>query len=279
MCDTTRARRFAFTLNNYTEQDCERICEIKCDYLVVGKETAPTTGTPHLQGYIEFKDAKTKSAVIKIIHPKAYVAPAIAGATMNTKYCKEDGNLLIEKGEAKTQGARTDLKKITQSIIDGETTVDDIALDKPDIYHQYARTLSKVEDLRMRKQYRTEMTQGIWYWGATGVGKSHKAYEGFTPETHYNWKYDNGWQDGYVQQETVIINEFRGQVSYSELLTLIDKWPTELRRRNREPMPFISKTVIITSALPPAEVYHNLSEKDDLAQLLRRIKVIELKRA
>lgn len=78
-------------------------------------------------------------------------------------------------------------------------------------------------------------------------------------------------------QETVIINEFRGGILFSELLELVDKWPKQVRRRNREPLPFISKNVIITSALHPKDVYHNISENDSFAQLERRFEIRRLK--
>ena len=120
------------------------------------------------------------------------------------------------------------------------------------------------------------MTKGIWYYGETGVGKSHLAFKDFTPETHYVHSEDNGWWDNYKQQPTVIINEFRGEIKYKELLELLDKWPHSVKRRNRCPLPFVSKLIIITSSLPPQEVYKNLNEKDKIAQLLRRLKVIKL---
>uniref|UniRef100_UPI004047B5D6 hypothetical protein n=1 Tax=Limnohabitans sp. TaxID=1907725 RepID=UPI004047B5D6 len=124
---------------------------------------------------------------------------------------------------------------------------------------------------------RTEMTQGIWYWGKTGVGKSHKAYEGFDPCTHYVVANDGGWWDGYTGQETVIFNEFRGSVTFSELLDLCDKWPKTVKRRNREPAPFLAKTLIITSSMAPEDVYRNiLSNEESLDQLNRRFQVIHL---
>jgi len=40
-----------FTLNNYTEDDIDRLCDMDPDkaLVVIGLEVAPTTGTPHLQ--------------------------------------------------------------------------------------------------------------------------------------------------------------------------------------------------------------------------------------
>lgn len=50
-----RSYAWCFTLNNYTDEEIRRLESLECERLVVGKEVAPTTGTPHLQGYIRFK--------------------------------------------------------------------------------------------------------------------------------------------------------------------------------------------------------------------------------
>ena len=97
--------------------------------------------------------------------------------------------------------------------------------------------------------------------------------ERYHPDTHYVWKDDKGWQDGYSGQETVIVNDFRGSIPYGELLNLVDKWPHFVPRRGREPAPFLAKKFIVTSSLTPEQVYHNLAASDSLDQLSRRFKV------
>jgi hypothetical protein len=122
------------------------------------------------------------------------------------------------------------------------------------------------------------MTKAEWIYGSTGTGKSHYAFNNYSPDTHYLYPNDGGWWDGYTGQEIVIINEFRGGIMYSELLELLDKWPKTVRRRGREPVPFLAKLVIITSSLHPKNIYQGVLEKDDsIDQLLRRIKVIEFR--
>eukprot|EP00918_Siedleckia_nematoides_P052795 GHVU01115306.1.p1 GENE.GHVU01115306.1~~GHVU01115306.1.p1 ORF type:complete len:237 (+),score=15.01 GHVU01115306.1:377-1087(+) len=181
-----------------------------------------------------------------------------------------------EFGEMPSQGRRTDLIDLRDRIKSGES-VDDLTIENPEIFHQYGRTLTKLEDIILRKKYRTWMTEGIWYWGSTGVGKSHKAFENYDPETHYVYPNDNGWWDGYTGQETVIINDFRGGICYNELLDLVDKWPKDVKRRCREPAPFLARKVIITSPDIPQNVYSRLAENDSLDQLFRRFKIIHCK--
>jgi hypothetical protein len=276
--DTKRVRDWCFTYNNYTAEEEEML---KTDkdilYMIYGHEIAPTTGTPHLQGYFYFKNAKTRSA-IKKRYKRISVRPCNGSAEQNRAYCIKDGKDIVEIGVMPKQGKRTDLDGVKNQIMEGKK-VDDICLENPMIYHQYGRTLHKIEDIRMRKVFRNEMTEGYWIWGPTGCGKSEYVFKDFNPDEVYVWKYDNGWNDGYAQQSVVVIDEFRGQMPMNELLMMIDKHPNYyVRRRGREPVPFTSKKVYITSSMPPDEVYHNLSENDKLDQLFRRIKIIKLEK-
>lgn len=265
-------RSWCFTLNNFTEEEITSIGAIKCKYVIYGKELG-ANGTPHLQGYICFANACSLKALKKKI-PRAHLEPAKGDAASNIAYCSKEGTV-TERGERPQQGKRVDLDDLKKKIVAG-MPVDDIVLDNPMAYHQYGRTLHKIEDITFRRKFRTEMTKGIWIVGGTGVGKSHSAYAGFNPSTHYNWKMDHGWQDGYTGQGTVIINDFRGGIAYHDLLQMVDKWPYEVPRRGREPAPFLAHTVIITSSLRPEEVYNNLAASDSLEQLMRRFTVTTL---
>jgi len=257
----TRSRSWTITHNNYTEDDVTRLeifMESKALYGIYGKEIGEL-GTPHLQAYIRMKDAKTFKSITKIF-PKCHIEVAKGNDADNFIYCSKEG--YKEYGSMSQQGKRTDLDGIKNQIMDGKK-VDELVLESPMVYHQYGRTLTKIEDLRMRKVFRNFMTEGEWVYGETGCGKSEYAFKDFNPDTHYVWKYDNGWNDGYCQQDIVIIDEFRGQLPMNELLMMIDKHPNYyVKRRNREPLPFTSKKVIITSSMPPDEVYHNLSQND-----------------
>lgn len=249
----------------------------KFSYMIYGIETCPETGKEHFQGYLECEKKMTFEGIKKTLNDsKVHLEVRKGTQEQAINYCKKDG-LWYEYGTPKSQGKRNDLIAMKNDIMQGRK-VDDIALEEPNIYHQYGRTLSKIEDLRMRKLFRTEAPEVVWYFGATGVGKSHKAYENYNSDTHYNWKYDGDWQDGYAQQDIVIINEFRGSIPYGLLLQLCDKYPYDLRRRNREPIPFISKKIIITSCDPPEKVYSKLSMTDSLDQLYRRIEVYKVTR-
>lgn len=272
-------RRFCFTL--FESHWCmPNLPDKQIQYIKMGREICPDTKREHWQSWVWFNNAKTITQCWQFLEKKfgihPHVEPLRGTPEQNEDYC-DKGKDTYSWGTMPAQGQRGDLESMCQLIEDGSITVDQITRLYPRIYHQYGRTLHRVEDLCMRDRHRTEMTEAVWYYGPTAVGKSHIAFQGFKNATHYVWKNDHDWQDGYTGQETVIINDFRGHIPYNELLQLIDKWPFTVNRRGREPMPFTSKYVIITSSLRPEEVYHRRDEEDKIEQLLRRVKVISIK--
>lgn len=273
-----------------TDAIIEKMEALKCEAYVASLEKCPTTGKIHIQCVMHFKNARTRRGIkaetgLNYIHLERMKGTWQQAAD----YCRandSEGNpkpshvrLLWDYGDGPTnQGKRTDLEAVRDRINDGET-VESMLIAGED-FGTIARNLKafdRVEDAFLCRQFRTEMTTCEWLWGPTGVGKSHRAFTGFTPETHYVFEpSDNGWWDGYRGQETVILNDFRGNLKYEELLQLVDKYPKSVKRRNRLPMPFVSKNIIITSSLPPEQVYVQRMERDSLDQLMRRITVIEI---
>lgn len=253
---------------------CEDPVEVNARYHCYGKEVCPKTGRDHWQGFVYWDNPKTLSAAIKVLKP--HHTEACKGSLEdNERYCSKSGNY-TEVGDRPSQGARTDLLQLKDEIFAGKS-VDEICLERPIMYHQYGRTLQKIEDLRMRSVWRTEMTTCTWYAGPTGVGKSHQAFEGYNPATHYVLRDDVGWWEDYTQQDIVILNDFRGEIKFNELLQMIDKWPYFVRRRNRPPLPFVSKHVIITCPKRPEELYFNVADDGErIDQLLRRIQIVEM---
>lgn len=274
-------RDFVFTLNNYTEHELETIKSLtdsgKCNYIIFGKEIG-ANGTPHLQGYIEFPRDRQLTTLKRIPGlTRAHFEGRKGTQEQAISYCKKDGDW-VEFGEKKSQGARNDLKEIVDRLKKGEISLDDIVLDYPMIYNQYHKTLEKALDIIGRSRKRNgEMPECIWLYGDSGSGKSHKAFE-MGGDDAYVWADNNLWWDTYDGHKCLILNEFRGQIPYNQLLTLCDKWNTTVPRRGREPTPFIAEKIIVTSVLKPEEIYKNLAQNDSLDQIYRRFKFYRCER-
>lgn len=85
--------RWCFTLNNYTEHEISSIVPIfrsHCRLAIFGKEIAET-GTPHLQGYLEFKKKSRPKSIFGI--DRIHWEKAKGNKQSNIVYCsKEDKN-------------------------------------------------------------------------------------------------------------------------------------------------------------------------------------------
>lgn len=271
------------TFTDFTEGRHERLTEFlktyedKIVYLVAGNETCPSTGKQHLQGFIHINSKWLGKTWITRLRG-AHLENALGSDKDSEVYCKKENDIFIEHGTPSPgQGARVDLKKIKDEILSGNLTTIKIREEMPEIYHQYGKTLDKIEDDRLSKLWRSEMTKGIWLWGRTGVGKSRLAFNGFDPNTHYSHETrDKGWWDNYKGQETVILNDFRGAIPYEEILQLCDRHPCGVPRRGRPPHPFLAKTLIITSSVPPQEVFRKRNKVDRIDQLFRRFEVFRV---
>ena len=86
-------RRVCFTLNNYTVDELQRIHEYRntdkfkiCYGLEIGEQ-----GTPHIQGYCEFKSPKKFATVKNLLGERCHLEKAKGTRKQNLEYCKKDG--------------------------------------------------------------------------------------------------------------------------------------------------------------------------------------------
>lgn len=92
-----KTRGWLYTLNNYTKEEEEAAQGLPTAtvadviYTCYGQEEAPTTGTPHLQGYVYFKNAVRRSTLQTIL-PRAIWLPSTKkeeGPWWNFQYCSK----------------------------------------------------------------------------------------------------------------------------------------------------------------------------------------------
>ena len=85
-------RGWDFTWNNYSDNDIEYITALPFKYLIYGKEKSPTNDTPHLQGFIYFKNERAFNPVRKMLHG-ASIRPVRCVEAL-IKYCKKKGTFM-----------------------------------------------------------------------------------------------------------------------------------------------------------------------------------------
>lgn len=115
------SKNWCFTLNNYNEDDINRIDALvgvnaSVAYVVYGKEIGDS-GTPHLQGFISFSKRLRLKQVKAIIGSNPHIEVA-RNVNASIKYCKKDGNW-TEKGSLVGQGTRSDIEAFKTSVKSG----------------------------------------------------------------------------------------------------------------------------------------------------------------
>lgn len=254
----SRARAWCFTVNHPTESDRTWCETVDCRYIVYGDEVGES-GTPHLQGYVEFANQKALSVLKKGL-PRAHFETRKGTSKQAAEYCMKDGKY-VERGERSEQGHRSDLDAVAEKAIAGATTRE-IAMDHPTTFIRYERGIRALQEIAAKpRDFRPHV---VWLYGPTGSGKSRRA----TDHTSVYIKDNTKWWDGYDHEERIVIDDFDPYSwNLQYLLRLLDRYAFRGERKGGY-VTVNSREIYITAIHPP-ERYFGCEE--DLKQVLRRI--------
>ena len=155
----TFAKRWCFTLNNYTDEDINRVKETfnheSCVFAVIGLEVAQS-GTEHMQGFVHFRNRRTFKS-LKSILPGAHIEIARGTDVENQNYCKKENNILLEIGQpavsTQTHHSLLDAYELVKLVVSGEDLCD--VIDDCDRYKvAYAKHQRFVDSLITKKTSR-----------------------------------------------------------------------------------------------------------------------------
>ena len=261
-----RSRGWCFTLNNYTDEEYQRCIDVTCQYIVVGKEIGES-GTPHLQGYIHYKEAVPMSRVKRDLSVRAHVEKRFGTILQAVDYCKKDGNF-FENGKLRLSNDNK-WKDILALAKSGDLA--QIEDEYPAIY-----TLHREKLLSLNEQPQPILEGDLqshfeWWYGKTGTGKSHQIWTKYP--VHFD-KQINKWWDGYNFEDVVVIEEADPKkcehMAYY-FKRWMDKYPFRCEIKGAH-MNFIRpKKIIVTSNYTLQECFPN---KEDYEPLKRRVKQV-----
>lgn len=235
-------------------------------------ELCPTTGRAHVQGYVEMH-ATTRFERIKAIlnMPSAHMAErqksrkhAIDYVTKEETREENTFPVLIglchdqdTKNYKSRQGARTDIQGMVDLIKSGKRTIEQLDADA-DTFVKFSRGFADVRRIIQQsqaKRIRTEL-EVVVYWGAAGSGKTRAVYDKHGVENVFTLIADNSacWFDGYEGEDVLLIDDFKGWVTYSMLLKILDIYPLRCPVKNSFTYAKWTK-VYITSNYDPATWY------------------------
>lgn len=216
-----RGRNFTFTINTFDEDTESWLQSLECSYLVYGYELAPTTGRPHLQGFVHFKNARYLSSIRKLFSPN-YVVISDGSAQQNRDYCIKSG-AYYEKGDIPSTSESAGVAEITRwddaraAARDGR--FDDIP---SDLYIRYQNSFKRIrrEDREAPTDLAPQDHYGVWIYGPPRTGKSHAARHNYGS---VYLKDKNKWFDDYDGCTNMLIDEV-GPEHSAYMVTFLKNW-------------------------------------------------------
>lgn len=248
---------FAFTLNNYTDENVSIIKKFaKSDYvyhLIFGFEIAPTTGTKHLQGAFSTKTKSRVSTVKNLIGiQQLHIEPTRKVYEANINYCKKSENYWEFPGDFIRKNK--EIKKSKQTFKEA------VELAKEGKFDQIDAEKMVKYDVKFKKIYAENREFDCLYLdnrfgnffkeffifmhGSTGTGKSYRVndiiytlrswWKDYCSDNNIKYrelgvyrKNSSKWWDGYLGEEIVVIEELQPQwcaISGNKLKVWLDQY-------------------------------------------------------
>lgn len=239
MADTSRGRFWCFTINNPTP--AERLIfpdglPSEIGYLVYQIEKGED-GTEHVQGYVQFKKVQRLSSIKKFSYPNAEGAVVLPWARAHLEfsrgtpaqaaaYCKKEETRVsgpFELGELSTAGKRTDLEEIAEKVKTG-VPMRQIAEEHSSTWIRNYKGIAALDTLVHPALDRGDIRVAC-IEGPPGIGKTTAIirHEGAFSLTIT----ETGalWADGYAGQDTVLLDDYSGQLSIKIFNQICDPFP------------------------------------------------------
>lgn len=266
----TRSRAWVFTLHDYTEEEFEKVKALECRYLSVGKEVAPSTGRPHLQGYIYFDTARTFLSMKKAIDDRVFLEAARGKADRNQEYTQKEGEF-FEKGEKPDQGKRKAIEEIKEAVASGASLRDMAEIQG--VNYQSLRMGQLLLSLcEKKRRFKPRVT---WLYGPPGVGKTRYVYDKFdADDVHEVFGKSLQWFQGYDAHKVSIIDEVDMHTDYSMLKRLCDRYPCQVEYKGGSRQ-YLAEDIFLCSLMHPADVFQYQPYAG--REMLRRIDVVMYK--
>jgi len=264
-------RLYCFTQFNYNDEIINEWKSLPVRFIQFGKEICPSTGKPHLQGFVYLHNAKTQSAMLKFI-PKhqAHIEKCRGTAADNCVYTGKDGDVFSqgdcpmtqeEKGERGQEWYKA--QRIAMRTGDEEAISEYYKCEKPDLIKKHRR------DFLSTRVLEDTTEQHLWFTGPSRTGKSRAAREMF-PD--YYDKDLTKWWDGYTDQFMVLLDDLdrsHGFLLHS-LKRMADRYPFPAEYKSLGKIQIRPKVVIVTSNWTIEQLYPH---QNDSEPLLERFKV------
>ncbi len=241
-------------------------------YAAWQEERGEAAASTHIQFMVEFATPVRLAAVQKL-WPGCHAEIRRGTPDQAKSYVTKEDTRVSGPWEMGTfptgQGHRTDLDRLAEAVSNG-VTQQQLAEGMPKMVIRYHRGIQALEQYLAPPMYRPFLEVNV-SWGETGTGKTWDAFYNYPDLFCVSPPTSRMWYDGYRQQKTVLLDDFRSDwMTSSMLLRVLDKYPMRLEMKGTT-VAWNPKLILITSDSHPSEWFEDSSTT---RQLMRRISKI-----
>lgn len=202
-------RAATFTWNNHP--DITNLHD-KLQYVAYAHEIAPTTGTPHLQGWAYAKNSMRLTGWKKVL-PGAHIEAMRGTFADNDTYCSKESQLIKLGEKPMGNGKRRDLDQLSHAVVDAAYTgkrLSSVVTEEENRatfvqYHNGITNLYRHAVTEKLRKIDKDFAPEVHYIsGAPGTGKTRYVYDKepdlYRVPDHDGYK----WKDGYAGEEAVL---------------------------------------------------------------------------
>lgn len=228
----------------HTADDVSRLYSLLGAAGIYQGEEGQDTGYKHWQSFIQLPTRKRFSTLKRDLtnlgFDDCHIEPRYSSVAACVAYCSKVDTAIVPPVTIGTinmrdkQGTRQDLSDMRSLIVDdGYTARDVILADTDNKSARYTRWLHELEDAKNAQKYSIlERDIEVYYlYGSPGVGKTRHVYDRYGAKDIYRVTDYKHPFDSYAYQPVLLLDEFNAQISWEQLLVLLDRYPTELPAR------------------------------------------------
>ena len=236
----------------------KEIEEALASYNYLGQlEEGEEDGYRHWQLLIDGGKSPIRFSTLKNKLPTAHLEPRRGPMQQAVEYVTKEttrvtGEPRLEHGiirHSDEKGRRKDVEVVREAILEKGLSADEVFLQIPEAAHM-TLFVEKLISARDRSRHtKPRQIEVIWLYGPPGTGKTSLAVELGDTSYYRVTDYKNPF-DGYMGEETLILDEFDGEMRLSTLLNILDFWPTTLPARYTNKTARFNQVVLVSNEAP-----------------------------
>lgn len=267
-----KAKRWCFTINNPNEDDIVLLLGTPSDgrqanfsevqYFIMQEERGNEEGTLHWQGFIILKKPQRLSWMKSQINPRAHWEVARGTDQQCIDYCRKEDTYtggmreewgtkperkMPKKREERLAEAAEELELLKENPTKRPEEIGAYSLLQPG----FIQAFKLLTEDKLAKEFRNLTI--ITMVGPPNTGKSYQIFKRW-PEAGRAMVGNCGLWFSNPTADTIVFEEFHGQIPLNKMLILLDGYPTQLEVKGGM-RPALYTKVIITSNIPPHKWY------------------------